>query len=137
MPYDAPVRPPRAFFFEANEDYFQLGLELEIHFKLCLDIFSRNFLLQHAELLTYAAIDPTQSDDPWNRKMSAIGIIYGRILREAEVMKYVDDDDQIKVYPIPRDTEISDQWIRDFFSQTELNPSSRPGLKNSQILYWR
>ena len=48
-------------------------------------------------------------------------------------MKYFDDYDQIKVYPIvgpiPHDTEISDQRIRDFFSQTELNPSSRPGLK--------
>ena len=65
--------------------------------------------MQHAELLTYAAIDPTQSDDPWNRKMSAIGIIYGRRLRETEVMKYIYDDDRIKVYPIPRDTEISDQ----------------------------
>ena len=71
MPYDAPERPPRAFFFEANEDYCQLGLEPEIHFKLCLGIFSRKFPLQHAELLTYAAIDPTQSDDPWNRKLSA------------------------------------------------------------------
>ena len=26
MPDNAPVRPPRAFFFEANEDYCQLGL---------------------------------------------------------------------------------------------------------------
>ncbi len=120
MPDDAPVRPQRAFFFEANEDYCQLGLEPEIHFKLCLDIFSRNFPLQHAELLTYAAFYPTQSDDPWNRKMSAIGIIHGRRLREAKVMKYFDDDDRIKVSPIPRDTEISDQRIRDFSFKLSL-----------------
>ncbi len=44
-------------------------------------------------------------------------------------MKYFDDDDRIKVYLVPRDTEISDQRIRDFFSQTEFNPRSRPGLK--------
>ena len=44
-------------------------------------------------------------------------------------MKFFDDDDQIKVYPIPRDTETSDQRVRDFFSQTELNSSSRPELK--------
>jgi hypothetical protein len=44
-------------------------------------------------------------------------------------MKYFDGYDEIKVYPIPRGTEMSDQRIRDFFSQTELNPSSRPGLK--------
>jgi hypothetical protein len=129
MPSDAPVRPPRAFFFEAIEGYCQLGLEPEIHFKVHLHRFSRKFPLEHAELLTYAAFDPTQSCNPWNRKLSAIGIIYGRRLREADVMKYFDDYDEIKVYPIPRDTEMSDQRIRDFFSQTELNTSSRPGLK--------
>ena len=127
MPYDAPERPPRAFFFEANEDYCQLGLEPEICFKVHLDRFARTFPLEHAELLTYAAFDPTQSCNPLNRKLSAIGIIYGRRLREADVMKYFDDYDEIKVYPIPRDTEMSDQRIRDFFSQTELNTSSRPG----------
>ena len=129
MPDDAPVRPPRAFFFEANDDYCQCGLEPEIIFKLDLDRFSRKFPLQDAELLTYSAIDPTKSNDPWNTKLSAIGIIYGRKLREADVMKVFDDDDQIKVYPIPRDTETSDQRVRDFFSQTELNSSSRPELK--------
>ncbi len=114
--YDAPERPPRVFFFEANEDYCQLGLEPEIHFKVHLHRFSRKFPLEHAELLTYAAFDPTQSDDPWNRKLSAIGIIYGRRLRGADVMKDFEDYDQIKVYPIPRDTEMSDQRIREFFS---------------------
>ena len=129
MPDDAPERPPRAFFIEANEDYCQLGLEPEIHFKVHLDRFARKFPLQHAELLTYSAIDPTKSNDLWNRTLSAIGIIYGRKLREADVMKIFDDDDQIKVYPISRDTETSDQRIREFFSQTELNSSSRPELK--------
>jgi hypothetical protein len=116
MPYDAPERPPRAFFFEANEDYCQLGLEPEICFKGRLDRFTRTFPLEHAELLTYAAFDPTESYDSWNRKLSAIGIIYGRRLREADVMKFFDDDDELKVYPIPRDTETSNQRIRDFFS---------------------
>ena len=109
MPYNAPERPPRAFSFEASEDYCQLGLEPEIHFKVHLDRFSRKCPLEHAELLTYAAFDSTQSCNPLNRKLSAIGIIYGRRLREADVMKYFDDYDQIKVYPIPRGTEMSDQ----------------------------
>ena len=129
MPYDAPERPPRAFFFEANEDYCPPGLEPEVCFKVHLDRFARTFPLEHAELLTYAAFDPTQSCNPLNRKLSAIGIIYGRRLREADVMKYFDGYDEIKVYLIPRDTEMSDQRIQDFFSQTELNTSSRPGLK--------
>ncbi len=58
MQYDAPELPPRAFFFEANEDYCQLGMEPEIHFKVHLLRFSRKFLLENAELLTYAAFDP-------------------------------------------------------------------------------
>ena len=57
MPYDAPERPPRAFFFEANEDYCPIGLEPEICFKVHLDRFARTFPLEHAELLTYAAFD--------------------------------------------------------------------------------
>ncbi len=123
MPDDAPVQPPRAFFFEANEDRCQLGLKPEIHFKVNIHRFSRKFPLEHAQLLTYAAFDPTQSEHPWNRKVSAIVIMYGRRIWEAAVLKCFDDYDQIKVYPmgpIPRDTEMSDQRIRDFFSQTEL-----------------
>ena len=84
--------------------------------------------MQKAELLTYAAFDPLKSHDH-RHKLSVIGIVYGPQLLEADVRKYFDDDEQIKVYPIPRNTKTSDRRIRDVFSQTELNPSGRPGLK--------
>ena len=117
--HNAPVRPSRAFFFEVNEDYCLPGLEPEIHFKSDLDRCSRKFLLQQAELLTYAAFDPLKSHDH-RHKLSVIGIVYGPQLLEADVRKYFDDDEQIKVYPILMNAERSDRRIRDFSPKLSL-----------------
>jgi len=62
MPYDAPERPPRSFFFEANEDFCQLGpwlLRKEISFATCRT-------LDQPDPIDWNPIDLTQSDDHWN-----------------------------------------------------------------------
>ena len=91
------------YLFEAKINYNNRNWDATTYMRRYLDLRRYRYKLKQPELIAFAAIDQEPPDDDTantsNKSLSVTGIICGYGIRNAAVLKYLDDS--FEVFPIP------------------------------------